>query len=96
MDYDNRKIKVKLYSDHFEFDVNADEVILDAAMRAKIDPPFSCQIGACASCRAMLVSGQVEMECTDALTDDEVKEGFILTCQAHPLTDDVYVDYDQG
>lgn len=96
MIYDEKSIKVKIYSEVHQITVEQDEVILEAALRANLDPPFSCQIGACATCRALLVSGKVEMECTDALTDDEVRDGYILTCQSHPLTDDVFVDYDQG
>ncbi len=96
MNNEPKKVKIKIYSENHEITVEPDEVVLQSAMRAGLDPPFSCQIGACATCRALLISGQVEMECSDALTDEEVKSGFILTCQAHPLTDDVVIDYDQG
>jgi len=96
MDFESRKIKVKIYSEYHEITVEPDEVVLQSALRNGLDPPFSCQIGSCATCRAMLVSGKVEMECTDALTEQEVNQGYILTCQSHPLTDDCFVDYDQG
>lgn len=89
-----KKIKIKLYGDEHIVGATENESVLEAALRAGLEPPFSCQLGACATCRALLVSGKVEMENSDALTDDEINEGFILTCQAHPLTDEISVDYD--
>ncbi len=89
-----KKIKIKIYSETFDLFVEPDETILTAALRENLDPPFSCQIGACASCRAKLVSGKVIMDERDALTEDEIEQGYILTCQSHPVTDDVVVDYD--
>ena len=68
--------------------------MLTAAQREGQDPPFSCQIGACSTCRAKLISGKVYMDERDSLTDEEIEEGYVLTCQAHPLTDDVVIDYD--
>jgi ring-1,2-phenylacetyl-CoA epoxidase subunit PaaE len=70
--------------------------ILDAAMDAGVDTPFSCKGGVCATCRAKLLEGKVEMDMNYALTDDEVASGYILTCQSHPTTPTVIVDYDQG
>ncbi|MDX9790973.1 MAG: FAD-binding oxidoreductase, partial [Candidatus Kapabacteria bacterium] len=89
-----RKVKIILYSEEIEFLVEPDETVLTAAQREGQDPPFSCQIGACSTCRAKLVSGKVYMDERDSLTDEEIEEGYILTCQSHPLTDDVVVDYD--
>lgn len=88
-------IKIKIYSEESEIKVNPDETILEAALREGFDPPFSCQIGACATCRAKLISGQVNMIERDALTDEEIEEGYVLTCQAYPISDDVYIDYDE-
>lgn len=90
----NRKIKLKIYGETFDVNVEPDETILTAALRESLDPPFSCQIGACASCRAKLISGKVVMDERDALTDAEIEQGYILTCQSHPITDDVVIDYD--
>ena len=87
-------VKIKLYNETFEINVNADESILQAAMNKGLDPPFSCQLGVCATCKAQLISGKVSMEERDALTDEEVNDGFILTCQSHPITDDCFIDYD--
>lgn len=94
--FEDKKIKVRIYSQDYDITVNSDETILEAALREHLDPPFSCQIGACASCRAVLSSGEVFMDSTDALTDEEIRNGYILTCQSHPLTDNVFVDYDKG
>jgi len=88
------KVKIKLYTEEHEIDIEEDEVILTAALGKGLEPPFSCQIGACASCKALLKSGEVRSDWNDALTDDEIAQGFILTCQSHPLTDDVSIDYD--
>lgn len=89
-----RNVKIILYNEEIEFLVEPDETILTAAQREGQDPPFSCQIGACSTCRAKLVSGKVAMDERDSLTDEEIEEGYVLTCQAHPLTDDVVIDYD--
>lgn len=89
-----RKVKIILYSEELEFEVSPDDTVLTAALSEGHDPPFSCQIGACSTCRAKLISGKVFMDERDSLTDDEIEEGYVLTCQAHPLTDDVVIDYD--
>src|SRR5690606_2965816 len=60
----------------------------------KIDAPYSCQGGVCSSCIARITQGKAEMVKNQILTDGEVAEGLILTCQAHPLTPDLRVDYD--
>lgn len=72
------------------------KAILDAAMDAGVDAPFSCKGAVCATCRAKLIEGKVNMDQNYALTDDEVADGYILTCQSHPTTPTVIVDYDQG
>jgi ring-1,2-phenylacetyl-CoA epoxidase subunit PaaE len=71
------------------------DAILDAAMDAGVDAPFSCKGAVCATCRAKVMEGKVTMTMNYALTDDEVAEGYILTCQAHPTTPVVLVDYDR-
>ena len=90
----NYKVKVKLYYEEFELDVEEDETILQAGLRQGYDPPFSCQVGACSTCRAKLLQGKVIMDEDSALTQDEIDEGYILTCQSHPQTDNCIVDYD--
>lgn len=91
----DRNVKVILYNEELEMTVRPDETILTAAQREGFDPPFSCQIGACSTCRAKLESGRVYMEEHDALTDMEIEDGYVLTCQAHPISDEVIVNYDE-
>ncbi len=68
--------------------------ILDSARKAGMPAPFACKAGVCATCRAKLVSGKVEMGAQFGLTEEEVAEGYVLTCQSVPCGDDVAVDYD--
>jgi ring-1,2-phenylacetyl-CoA epoxidase subunit PaaE len=90
-----RQVRIRLYGQEHSFTVQPDETILSAAARENLDPPYACQIGACCTCRAKLVTGRVSMDEREALSDDEIAEGYVLTCQSHPLTDDVFADYDQ-
>lgn len=71
------------------------EFILDAASRAGIDPPFSCQSGVCTTCKAKLLSGKVEMENNFGLGDDEINEGYVLTCIGKPITPGVKISWDE-
>ncbi len=68
--------------------------ILDAALRVRPEMPFSCKGGMCATCKGRIEEGEVSMAKNYALVDSEVEAGFVLTCQAHPLTDSVTVRYD--
>ena len=68
--------------------------ILDAALLQGADLPYACKGGVCCTCRAKLVSGQVSMDVNYALESEEVAAGFILTCQSHPLTENVVIDFD--
>lgn len=70
------------------------EPILDAALQAGIDPPYSCAGGACGTCRAKVLLGRAVMDQNHVLDEDEVAEGYVLTCQAHPVTEEVRLDYD--
>jgi ring-1,2-phenylacetyl-CoA epoxidase subunit PaaE len=88
-------ITVIQYGIETQFDLNTSgQSILDAAIEAGVDAPFSCKGAVCCTCRAKIVEGKVKMDANFALTDDEVEQGFILTCQSHPITDKVVVDYD--
>ncbi|MDZ4745627.1 MAG: ferredoxin--NADP reductase [bacterium] len=88
-------VTIKLYGKQHTFDVHPDETILSAAQRENLDPPYACQIGACCTCRARVLSGKVVMDEREALSDDEMAEGYVLTCQSHPVTSGVVADYDQ-
>ena len=72
----------------------ANETLLDSARRAGLSPPFSCEAGNCGTCMAKLVDGKATMRINDALDEDEVEDGYILTCQAVPDTDSISVSYD--
>jgi ring-1,2-phenylacetyl-CoA epoxidase subunit PaaE len=74
--------------------VQAKESILDAIRREGHDAPFSCMAGACATCMAKVKSGTVTMDSCFALDDSEIKQGLILTCQAHPTSDEVELTFD--
>lgn len=80
---------------HFELTADG-ENILDGAMRNGADLPFSCKGGVCATCKARLVEGEVEMDLNSALSEKEISDGMILTCQSHPITARVAVDFDQN
>ena len=69
--------------------------ILDAAARAGMDVPYSCKSGVCATCRAKVMEGKVRMDRNFALEPADVEAGFVLTCQAHPLTERVVVSFDE-
>ncbi len=70
------------------------ETLLEAARRAGMGPPFSCEAGNCGTCMAKLIDGEATMEVNDALDEDEVADGYVLTCQAVPDTPNVHVSYD--
>ena len=68
--------------------------VLEAALAVRSDAPFACRGGVCGTCRAKLVEGSVEMDQNWALEPDEVDRGYVLTCQSHPTSDTVLLDYD--
>lgn len=89
-------VKIKLDDDYFEFSLKyGSENILDAALQNGADLPFACKGGVCSTCKAKLVKGEVEMDINYALEPDELAAGYILTCQSHPRSPEVIVDFDQ-
>jgi ring-1,2-phenylacetyl-CoA epoxidase subunit PaaE len=88
------KIKVIVDEEEFEFTMSQDQSILEAALKEDIDAPYSCQGGICSSCIARVTDGKATMRQNNILTDSEVAEGLILTCQAHPASASIEVDYD--
>ncbi len=90
----NAEICVVLDDEETTFEMRMDEIILDAALIKGLDAPYSCQGGVCSSCLAKVVEGSAVMERNTILDDDEIKEGLILTCQAHPTTSKIKIDYD--
>ena len=77
----------------FDLDSNG-ETILDGALKAGADLPFACKGGVCCTCKAKVTKGKVDMDVNYALEPEEVEAGYVLTCQAHPLTKEVTVDFD--
>ena len=77
----------------FNVPIEKGQNILDAAQLVGADMPFACKGGVCCTCRAKLLEGEVEMETNYALTKEEVEQGFILTCQAVPLSAEIEVEY---
>jgi ring-1,2-phenylacetyl-CoA epoxidase subunit PaaE len=90
------KITVKVDGRSFDFDLslNSDTTILDAALKQGADLPFACKGGMCCTCKAKLLEGEVEMDVHWGLEHEEVEQGYILTCQSHPKTEKVVVDFD--
>ncbi|MDR2256218.1 MAG: phenylacetate-CoA oxygenase/reductase subunit PaaK [Arthrobacter sp.] len=74
--------------------VEAKETVLNAALRARPDVPFACAGGVCGTCRAKVIEGTVRMEENYALEPEEIEQGYVLTCQSHPTSERVVVDYD--
>ena len=90
------QVTVIMDDEEFNFELEEDgDVILDAAIDAGVDAPYSCKGAVCCTCKAKVIEGEVEMDMNYALSDDEVDEGFILTCQSHPKSPKVIIDYDQ-
>lgn len=88
-------VKIKLDGITIAFDLPFDgSSILDGGLRQGADVPYACKGGVCATCRARLVKGEVEMDNNYALEEEELAAGFILTCQSHPRSSEVEVDFD--
>ncbi len=95
---DERKAKISLKADGIMFDFEVPfhgETILDAALKKGADLPFACKGGVCTTCKAKLIEGEVEMEVHWGLEEDEVEQGYILTCQSHPVSERVVIDFDE-
>ena len=90
----NTKITVLLDDEETTFLMLQKETILDAALDNDLDAPYSCQGGICSSCLGRITEGAATMEKNEILSDEEVEEGLILTCQAHPTTPKIKIDYD--
>lgn len=89
-------ITVKLDGRSFDISIplNSDTTILDAAMQHGADVPYSCKGGVCCTCKAKLLQGEVSMDVHWGLEQEEIDQGYILTCQSHPKTEKVVVDFD--
>jgi ring-1,2-phenylacetyl-CoA epoxidase subunit PaaE len=88
------QLTVIVDDEEFELSMDQKDVILDAVLAEDIDAPYSCQGGICSSCVAKIKEGTAEMRKNQILTDEELEEGLVLTCQAQPTSAKVVVDYD--
>lgn len=89
------KVTIRLDGVSFNFDLGFDgPAILDAALQQGADLPYACKGGVCCTCRAKLVAGEVDMDVNYGLEPEEIEQGFILTCQSHPRTERIVVDFD--
>jgi len=89
------RVTVRLGGRSSSLDLRPDGVpVLEAALGVRADLPFACQGGVCGTCRARLVSGTVAMDANYALEPDEIERGYVLTCQSHPTSAEVVLDYD--
>lgn len=89
-------ITVKLDGRSFDFPLSfqSETTLLDAALQQGADLPYACKGGVCCTCKAKLLEGEVSMDVHWGLEEDEIEKGFILTCQSHPKTEKVVVDFD--
>lgn len=89
------KVTIRLDGVSFDFDLGFDgPAILDAALEQGADLPYACKGGVCCTCRAKLIAGEVDMDVNYGLEPEEIEQGFILTCQSHPRTEKIIVDFD--
>lgn len=88
------KITILVDDEQSSFEMSQKQSILEAALKQGIDAPYSCQGGICSSCLARVTEGTVTMKKNSILTEKEIAEGLILTCQAHPTSATIRVDYD--
>ena len=79
-------MEVQIEDESNKLTVEPGETLLEAALQAGLNAPYSCMAGVCTTCKAQLLSGEVMMENNDALTDEEIASGEILTCQAKPIS----------
>lgn len=88
------EITILLDDEESSFSMQQTDTILAASLRNNLDAPYSCQGGVCSSCLAKVIEGNAVMTKNSILTDAEVQDGFVLTCQAHPTTSKITVDFD--
>ena len=88
------EVHIILDDEEESFTMRGDQSILEAALLEGLDAPYSCQGGICSTCIAQVTEGKAQMKKNSILTEQEVEDGLILTCQAHPITAKISIDYD--
>lgn len=89
------EVTVIIDGDEETFTVASNKTILDGALAKGIDAPYSCRGGVCSTCKGKIVTGSVKMRINYSLTDSEIEEGYILTCQAEPCEEKITINYDE-
>jgi ring-1,2-phenylacetyl-CoA epoxidase subunit PaaE len=89
-----RTVTIQYEGSEYEIEVAPSQTILEAALDLDIDLPYSCQAGLCTACRGKCLSGKVHLDEREGLSDSELKQGYVLVCVGHPLTDDVVIEID--
>ena len=88
----DRSIEIQLDGKSYQVLIPKGKTILDAALDKDVDMPYSCQSGLCTACRGKCITGKVHMDEREGLSDEEIEEGYVLTCVGHPLTDGVVIE----
>ena len=93
----NNTSNLTIVYDEVEYNIKVkkSQTILDCSIENNLDVPYSCQGGVCSSCIAKLKKGKIEMLENQILTDEEIKDGLVLTCQSIPASDNIIIDYDE-
>jgi len=86
------EVKIILDDEEHVFTVQPEDTILETGLEQDIDMPYSCQSGLCTACRGKCLSGKVKLDENEGLSDEELEEGYVLTCVGHPLTPGVVIE----
>jgi ring-1,2-phenylacetyl-CoA epoxidase subunit PaaE len=89
-----KSVTIHLDGEEIKLNVADGKTVLQALIDAKYEPPYSCRSGSCAACMGKVIQGEVKMDACFALDEDEIANGYILTCQSHPVSDKVEISYD--
>lgn len=88
------QVEVELQGEIYQIKVKESDTILQIGLEEGLDPPFACQMGICTTCRAKMLEGSVYMDETEGLTQDELDQNYILTCQSHPKSNKIKIRYE--
>lgn len=91
---DEYKATIIFSGREYEIVIGKGQTILEAAKEQDVDPPYACQMGVCTTCRAKMIKGEVTMDEREGLSDQEISEGYVLTCQAHPVNKRIKLIYE--
>tara|TARA_B100000073_G_C23587344_1_gene514776 strand:- start:128 stop:412 length:285 start_codon:yes stop_codon:yes gene_type:complete len=90
----NTKVTLILDGEEVSFEMSRDELVLDVALSKGIDVPYSCQGGVCLTCMGKIEEGKADMIENQLLSEDEINDGCLLTCQAVPKSETLKINYD--